>query len=155
MDLCSKKNNSELFNYFARNFSERNCGCFSCIRRCCKPGFVYKSQFCYGNSTNFLEVPVYSNKTISVTVLSSIVNFVIGVPDCVLFRLDFPTEKFYVQHNTKDVWIPNYNKFYSNNQYCIDELNGFTPFLCFGNITDLASESSQFDELNIFGKNRF
>lgn len=131
MELCSSEIFTQNFSYFASNFSDQNCGCNSCIRRCCKPGFVYRQQFCYYNSSDFLKVSVYTNTTVLVNILSGIENFLIGVPNCVLFRLNYPSEEFYIQSESKDVWVPTYNKFYNSNRYCVDELDGFTPFLCF------------------------
>lgn len=96
-----------------------------------------------------MEAPVYSNKTILVNVLLEIEAFLVGVPDCVLFRLDFPTEEFYIQSDSKNVWVPTYNKFYNSDRYCVDELNGFTPFLCFTN----ATQTGYITESNTVGKN--
>lgn len=131
INFCSKENLTNTF-YFAKNQTEQNCGCVSCIRRCCKPGFVYKQRFCYGNSTDSLEVSLYINQTSLVSVLDdNNDHFIVGVPKCIMFRLNFPEDEFYIQQDTKDVWIPKYNTFYNNNWYCVDELNKFTPFLCF------------------------
>lgn len=153
MNICTRENFNKVSSYFARNVSEQNCGCQRCIRRCCKPGFTYRQQFCYGNSNESLTVPVYTNMTILVNVLSGIENFVVGTPDCVLFRLDFPSEEFYIKNDNKDVWVPQYNRFYNSNRYCVDELNGFTPFLCFTSIIRQEPEGLTLDETDTLGKN--
>lgn len=130
VNFCFKDNFTQT--YFAKNQTEQNCGCEPCIRRCCKPGFTYKMRFCYGNSTDKLNIPLYTNKTNLVKVLDdSYEHFVVGVPKCLMFRLSYPEEGFYIQERTKDVWIPKFEKFYNSSRYCLDELNGFTPFLCF------------------------
>lgn len=152
MDLCSRESYIEDFLYSTRNVSDQNCGCYSCIRRCCKPGFIYRNQFCYNNSSDNLVVPIYKNRTILVNVLSNIEPFSVGVPNCVMFRLNFPDEEFYIQNDSKDVWVPTYNKFYNSNRYCVDELNGFTPFLCFSSSTR-QSDDQHVTQLNTLGKN--
>lgn len=130
LNLCIKEN---LMNtsYFAIAQPEKNCGCVSCIRRCCKPGFTYKAKYCHGNSSEVMNVSVYTNKTDLVKILeNSYENYIVGVPKCVMFKLTFPND-FYIQDDTKEVWVPQYNKFYNNTRYCVDEFHGFTPYLCF------------------------
>lgn len=135
MNFCTKEN-STVFFYFAKNQTDQNCGCVFCIRRCCKPGFVYKQKRCYQNSSDSLEVPVYVNKTRFVNVLDDRMDhFVVGVPKCVMFRLNFPEEEFFIQQDTKAAWIPKYNKFYDSDRYCVDETKKFTPFLCFSSLS--------------------
>lgn len=131
MNSCLKEKFSNTSSYVAKEQMEQNCGCVSCIRRCCKPGFIYRKQVCYRNSSNLLKLPIYNNKTNFVKILeNSSKHFIVGTPNCILFRLNY-SEEFYIQEETKDVWIPTFNKSYNNNQYCVDELNGFTPLLCF------------------------
>lgn len=152
MDMCSREDYDE-FPYFAKNVSEQNCGCSSCIRRCCKPGYTYSQRYCHANSNDTLLVPVYRNKLILVDTLFEIENFVVGVPDCVMFRLDYPDEEFFIQNEGKDVWVPMYNQFYNNSRYCVDEMNGFTPFLCFSSLTR-GTEGQTVHESNTLGKKR-
>lgn len=146
MNFCFKDNLTQA-SYFAKNQTEQNCGCVSCIRRCCKPGFIYRAKFCYGNSNDKLNVSVYKNKTNLVKVLDdSNEHFIVGVPKCDMFRLRFPEEEFYIQEDTKDVWIPEYEKFYNSNRYCVDELNGFTPLLCFTFTSNSSSNTLPVDQ---------
>lgn len=147
LNLCSKEN---LMNtsYLAKAQREQNCGCVFCIRRCCKPGFIYKRRYCYANSSEVLNVSVYRNKTNLAKVLeNSYENFIVGVPKCQMFKLNFPEEKFYIQDDTKAVWVPLYNKFYNNSRYCVDEFNGFTPYLCF---TSTSRTTEPIPQKNIF-----
>lgn len=143
MNLCMKENFRN-FSYLAKIQPDQNCGCVSCIRRCCKPGFIYKKSYCHANSIDVLKVSVYSNKTHLVNMLEdSYENFIVGVPKCKMFRLNFPEEEFYVQRDTKDVWVPQYNKFYNNSRYCVDEFSEFTPYLCFSSTSRSAETIEQ------------
>lgn len=118
--------------YVAADEPEENCGCYSCIRRCCRPGYIYKNLSCWRSFSDMLKVSVYTNKTRLVKVLDETNrHFLVGVPKCSMFRLNVSIEKFYIQEDTKDVWVPHYNKYYNNSWYCVDGLNEFTPFLCF------------------------
>lgn len=131
MNLCIKENSSNS-SYLAKFQSDQNCGCISCIRRCCKPGFIYRQGYCLGSSSDVLDISLYVNKTNFVNVLQdNYENFIVGVPKCKMFRLNYPKQEFYIQSSNKDVWIPEYNKFYNNSWYCLDEYKGFSAFLCF------------------------
>lgn len=132
MNVCIKENGIINASYAVEIQNERNCGCVSCIRRCCKPGFIYKQKYCYGNSTYSLNLSLYADKDVFVRRLENNgEHFIVGPPKCVMFKLKFPQDEFYIQESSKDVWVPKYKKFYNSNRYCVDEQNGLTPLLCF------------------------
>lgn len=145
--------------YFAANQTRKRCHFTSCIRRCCKAGYIYMKKMCYANSSDILTVSLYVNKTTLVDVWNdSYKHFSVGGPNCTKFRINFPNEEFYIQEETKEAWVPKFNKSYNSSWYCVDESNGFTPFLCFtnpiefvDNLNDPLTAGQQVDKINTIG----
>lgn len=132
LDLCtfSNENSTVVDSYLWKNQSSKNCGCQNCIRKCCKPGYfrILDTGLCYKNSTEYtFNVPVYIDDTRFVKVVKEINDFIIGPICCEYFN--YPSDDFYVQTDGT-VWIPTFNRYFYNNQYCVDESNGFTLLLC-------------------------
>lgn len=132
LDLCSKDVSKDIDSY-PRNVSSQRCACDSnrCVRKCCTVGFSIDGPFCIkNNSSDFLEVPLYTNKTVALGVLEIRDSLKVGVMKCPFYLLDNsnPTDSFYVQENG-DLFV--YDEFVDNDLYCLDDLDGFRVFLCF------------------------
>lgn len=130
LNLCSTENSTEM-SYFAKNQTSQTCGCETCLRRCCKPGYIYKQQYCHRASKDILNVTIYTGKTTFVQNLHNVELFQVGLPACPgMFRVNSSVDMFYMQTDYS-VWVPKYQKFYSAERYCVDEYGGATLFLCF------------------------
>lgn len=133
-DLCSyPTDNATETSYFAKNQTSQKCGCETCLKRCCKPGFVYRKQFCHRELKQLLNVSIYTAKTTFVKKIVNIGEFEVGLPpDCPngMFRVNSSIDKFYVQTD-HSVWVPKYQKYYEDGRYCLDSSDGITLFLCF------------------------
>lgn len=134
LDLCAdpRDNLTDFDSYVWKNHTTENCGCTDCIRKCCKPGYyrILGTKLCVRNETEYsFTVPLYTDKTDYVKNVSDINNFVVGPIYCEYFDLSYPFEEFYVQTDGT-VWVPMYNRYFYNDDYCVDESNGFTPLLC-------------------------
>lgn len=145
-DLCETPTNdsSEIDSYVWKNASSKNCGCQDCIRKCCKPGYsrVLGTKNCVRNASEYrFTVPLFTDRTEYVKDVKETRNFIIGPVYCLYFDLNYPLEEFYVQTDGT-AWIPIYNRYFSNDEYCIDESDGFTPLVCF---------PPEPVELNVFG----
>lgn len=129
-ELCSMDNSAGM-SYFAQNVSTQKCECKTCLRRCCKPGYVYSKYYCHWMVSDILNVTLYTNKTVFDTQIVDIKRFSVGFPECsAIFLLNSSIDKFYIQTDYS-VWIPTYKKFYSSDRYCVDANNGFSFYLCF------------------------
>lgn len=150
IDLCSKEHSSVRF-YNPKNELTQNCGCErNCIRKCCKPGYVLGRKYCFKNTSEPFIVSMYANKTNPVYQVDedySMDNFIVGRLECSYFRLNYPEEEFYLQRDGR-AWVPMYDEFFGNNEYCIDEMNGFTPFMCFPEFLDISPGR----EANVIGR---
>lgn len=123
--------NSTETSYFAKNVTTQKCDCKTCLRRCCKPGYVYGKKYCHRISSDMLNVTLFTDKTIFVTKIVDIKRFSVGLPECsAMFLVNSFIDKFYIQTDYS-VWIPTYNKFNSSDRYCVDAKNGFSFYLCF------------------------
>lgn len=134
-DLCSTStdNITDINSYVWKNHSSKNCGCENCIRKCCKLGYyrILGTKLCARNATaSDFTVPVYTYDTDHVKNVTEINNFVVGPIYCDFFVLKYPEEEFYVQEDGT-AWVPIFDQYVDNDEYCIDEYNGFRPLVCF------------------------
>lgn len=132
LDLCSfsEKNTTVADSYIWKNQSTKNCGCQNCIRKCCKTGYfrILGSNLCFKNSTDYtFKVPVYTDENNYVKDIDEINYFTVGPIYCAYFN--YPAEDFYIQTDGT-VWIPVFDRYFYNNQYCVDENNGLSLLLC-------------------------
>ncbi|CAG9838865.1 unnamed protein product [Diabrotica balteata] len=115
----------------SRNFD--NCDLsVNCIRKCCPVGYILVGSQCkVNNSSEPFIVPVF-NKTFFVGTVDQSTKFRITDITCLLFRLNnnVPKDAYYVQEDGK-LFVPNFNKSFENNEYCIDEIHTLSAFLCF------------------------
>ncbi|XP_050309677.1 G-protein coupled receptor Mth2-like isoform X1 [Anthonomus grandis grandis] len=137
-DLCSVISHTNRTTYSTK--SQENCGCAEtrCIRKCCKLGFaLQKNKICLKRTSDEpFQVPLYIKHTSFSTILSgrNISRFKVGILKCKFFKLDRdnPEDAFFIQENG-DLWMPSNGKSYGNGEYCLDERNGLTAFVCFDN----------------------
>lgn len=127
IDLCST-DNSTIVSYYAKNLTSQKCGCEICIRKCCKAGYRYLKGSCYRNSSDFMNVKLYTEKDNFNKEVTNIEYFQVGLPDCDgVFRVK---NNSFIQ-TSYNVWVPEFGKFYTPDRYCIDEGRGYTLFVCF------------------------
>lgn len=138
VDFCQEASNVT----FYRDLKVENCGCDPsvCFRKCCKAGFYLASnKTCRAsNTSDIFEFPVYKEKTRFSRNVSNHRNFTVGVLQCLYFQLNSsdPADEFFVQ-DTGTLWVPHHKSgiFYENTQFCVDEKNGFSVFVCFPTIS--------------------
>lgn len=124
------KNSSGTSSYYARNITQK-CEFKNCLRRCCKPGYIYRKNYCHRTFSDILNVTLYTKKTIFVKEVIDIKRFSIGFPDCsAIFLVNSSINKYYIQTDYS-VWISKYQNYYSSDRYCVDTNMGFSFFLCF------------------------
>uniref|UniRef100_A0AAR5PP33 G-protein coupled receptors family 2 profile 2 domain-containing protein n=1 Tax=Dendroctonus ponderosae TaxID=77166 RepID=A0AAR5PP33_DENPD len=141
VDFCRETSNAT----FYRDLKVENCGCDSsvCIRKCCKDGFYLSpNKTCRAkNTSEFFEFPLYKEKTQFIRNVSLQTNFTVGVLPCQYYQLNISDrlDEFFVQE-TGTLWMPHQKcgTVYENTDYCVDEKNGFSVFLCFPTTTDAA-----------------
>lgn len=126
LDLCTT-DNSSILSYYARNLTSQKCGCDICLRKCCKPGYLYKRGSCYRNSSDVFKVNLYTEKKYFIKQITNVKDFQVGVPECSgVYRVNHS----FIQTDYS-VWIPDFKKVYDPSRYCIDEAGGYSLFLCF------------------------
>lgn len=146
LNLCTagvKGATANVSAYNATSMPIQNCGCINhetCLRKCCKPGYFLHKKTCYkytGLSHFQFNLTLHENAKQLDNVQFSNQSFVNGVMKCDgYFRLN-STEKgdeFYVQRDGK-LWVPQFQQYYSNKYYCIDNANNsafdLQAFVCF------------------------
>lgn len=145
LDLCSFSDEDSPLgdSYLWKNLSTKNCGCDNCIRKCCKPGYfrILGTKWCFKNATEYaFKVPVYENDVNYAKDVVDINDFVVGPIYCDYFN--YPADDYYVQTDGT-VWVPTFDRYFYNDQYCVDENNGLSLILC------LPSESIK---INVVGR---
>ncbi|XP_076263804.1 G-protein coupled receptor Mth2-like isoform X7 [Rhynchophorus ferrugineus] len=134
-DLCREDPTSSPTPSYA-NETMQNCGCDPvCYRKCCKPGYYLgRQRTCHRlDSNHSFFVPLYDGR-IFVKTTSDVNQFIVGVLECRYYLLNVLLEKdsFYLQTNGKLLMPAAKGKtVLNNNEYCVDELNGLSTFVCF------------------------
>ncbi|XP_056629658.1 G-protein coupled receptor Mth2-like isoform X6 [Diorhabda sublineata] len=109
----------------------------NCVRKCCGPGQIFKKKCLPSNSSEPFSVPLYKNKYNYIGIINNSTKFLIGELSCKMFKLnpDIPTDAYFLQENGT-LWVPTFNKFFGNDEYCLDESNYLSAFLCFSTVRE-------------------
>lgn len=124
----------------------QKCGCVQCIRKCCKEGFYLgKNRTCFK-----LEKPQKFQLDVYETNLKvKDFGFEIGVLQCRFFALNpnDSSDKFLVKKDGT-LHLPVVDLTYQNSDYCVDQRNNLTVFVC------LEPKAVLGRELNKYGKKK-